>query len=392
MRPGSLRGRLRRPKEHPRSERRNANAALLELAREGPAPTASRPPSSDGPWRVAVLIPDFRRGSGGHATIAHLLEALRHRGHELSLWLIDTEGRHLAESEPDSARLFHRYFGLDEVELHTEFSTWKGADIVLATGWQTVAPALLVPGAGARAYLVQDHEPDFYGASAESLWARSTYSRGLHCIAASAWLAELLRERYGASASHFDLAIDHALYGVRDTPRRANRVIFYTRPVTARRAVPLGLLALEELARRRPEVEVVLYGDVQAPALAFPHVHMGVLTWQRLAALYAEATVGMVLSLTNPSLVGLEMMACGLPTVELASDSMLASFGRDGPLTLTEADPLALAGAIESLLDDAPLRGRLGAAGIELVARRSWERAAEQVEDGLRIALAKPPS
>jgi glycosyltransferase involved in cell wall biosynthesis len=251
---------------------------------------------------------------------------------------------------------------------------------VLATGWQTVAPALLVPGAGARAYLVQDHEPDFYGASAESLWARSTYSRGLHCIAASAWLAELLRERYGASASHFDLAIDHALYGVRDTPRRANRVIFYTRPVTARRAVPLGLLALEELARRRPEVEVVLYGDVQAPALAFPHVHMGVLTWQRLAALYVEATVGMVLSLTNPSLVG------------LASDSMLASFGRDGPLTLTEADPLALAGAIERLLDDAPLRGRLGAAGIELVARRSWERAAEQVEDGLRIALAKPPS
>lgn len=385
-------GRLRRPGEKSRGERRSANGALLELARYGPAPISSRPPSADGPWRVAVLIPDFRRGSGGHATIAHLLEALRRRGHQLSLWLIDTERRHLAESEPDTARLFHRYFGLDDVELRTDFSAWQGADIVLATGWQTVAPALLVPDAGARAYLVQDHEPDFYGASAESLWAQSTYSRGLHCIAASAWLAELLRERYGASASHFDLAIDHALYAVGETPRRTNRVIFYTRPVTARRAVPLGLLALEELVRRRPQVEVVLYGDVQPPALAFPHVHMGVLGWERLAALYAEATVGMVLSLTNPSLVALEMMACGLPTVELASESMLASFGRDGPLTLTAADPLALAGAIESLLDDAALRGRLAAAGIELVAKRSWERAAEQVEDGLRIALATPSS
>ena len=46
-----------------------------------------------------------------------------------------------------------------------------------------------------------------------------------------------------------------------------------------------------------------------------------------------EATVGVVLSLTNPSLVGLEMMACGLPCVELASESMLATFGTDGPLT-----------------------------------------------------------
>jgi len=392
MRPISVRGRFRRPKEHSRGARRNAYSALLELARGGPAPLAARRPSPDGPWRVAVVIPDFRRGSGGHGTIARLLEALSGRGHQLSLWLIDTEGRHLAESEAATARLFHRYFGLEGVELHTDFSTWQGSDIVLATGWQTVAPALLMPGAGGRAYLVQDHEPDFYGASAESLWARSTYSRGLHCIAASAWLAALLRERYGAGASHFDLAIDHALYGVRETPRRANRVIFYTRLVTARRAVPLGLLALEELVRRRPDVEVVLYGDVQAPALAFPHVHLGVLTWERLAALYAEATVGMVLSLTNPSLVGLEMMACGLPTVELASESMLASFGRDGPLILTDPDPLALAGAIESLLDDAPLRGRLGAAGTELVARRSWERAAEQVEDGLRIALATPPS
>ena len=76
----------------------------------------------------------------------------------------------------------------------------------------------------------------------------------------------------------------------------------------------------------------------------FPHRNAGVLDGPRLAALYGEATVGMVLSLTNPSLVGLEMMACGLPCVELASESMLASFGRDGPLALAEPNPLALCG------------------------------------------------
>ena len=43
---------------------------------------------------------------------------------------------------------------------------------------------------GARAYLVQDHEPEFYGTSAERTWAEQTYSLGLHCVCASPWLAE----------------------------------------------------------------------------------------------------------------------------------------------------------------------------------------------------------
>lgn len=390
MRFPSVRGRFRAPARP--AGRRTACDTLVELARNGPAPLAPTRASIDGPWHLAVVIPDFRRGSGGHATIARLLDALRERGHRCSLWLIDTEGRHRSEPESETERRFNEYFGLEGLQLHSNFDAWAGADIVLATGWQTVAPTLLLAGAGGRAYLVQDHEPDFYAASAQALWAGDTYRRGLHCIAASTWLADLLRERYAASASHFDLAIDHTLYARRDAPRRTNQVVFYARVVTARRAVPLGLLALEELCRRRPDVEVVLYGDVRAPGATFPHRHLGVLGWERLAALYAEATVGMVLSLTNPSLVGLEMMACGLPTTELASESMLASFGREGPLTLAEPDPLAIAHAIESLLDDAPRRERLSAAGARLVAGRTWPRAAEQVEAGLRAALATPPN
>src|SRR6185312_15874631 len=93
-----------------------------------------------------------------------------------------------------------------------DLSRWRGADVVLATGWQTVPRALLLEDCGARAYLVQDHEPEFYGTSAESLWASESYRLGLHCIAASPWLAALLRERYAASATHFDLALDHSLY------------------------------------------------------------------------------------------------------------------------------------------------------------------------------------
>ncbi len=366
--------------------------ALLELSRSGPAALSQARPDPLAPLRIATVIPSFRRGSGGHATIVNLLRELRGQGHSVSVWLEDFEGRHAAEHATVTRRSFNEFYRADDLELHIGFAAWRGADVVLATGWQTVARTLTLTGCAARAYLVQDHEPDFYGASAEALWAAQTYRQGLHCIAASAWLAELLRTRYGASATHLDLAVDHALYRPADEPRREDLVAFYARAATPRRAVPLGLLALEELASRRPDVEIALYGEDAPVAAAFAHRHLGVLDGRRLADLYRRASVGVVLSLTNPSLIGLEMMACGLPCVELASESMLATFGDDGPLLLAEADPLALCASIERLLDDPARRQAHAAAGLELMAGRSWNGAAAQVQDALRGALEIGPA
>jgi glycosyltransferase involved in cell wall biosynthesis len=361
--------------------------ALVELARTGPAPLSPAPHDASARLDVAAVIPSFRRGSGGHATIVNLLRELRALGHSVSVWLDDFEGRHADEQPAVTKRSFDEFYQADGVDLHTSFEDWRGADIVLATGWQTVARALVLPSASARAYLVQDHEPDFYGVSAEALWAAQTYRQGLQCIAASPWLAELLRSRYGASATHFDLAVDHAVYHPTGERRREDLVVFYARAATPRRAVPLGLLALGELSRRRPRTQIALYGEagpVQAP---YEFRQLGVLDSGRLSQLYSQATLGMVLSLTNPSLVGLEMMACGLPCVELASESMLSTFGRDGPLRLVEPEPLALCAAMEQLLDDFSGREVSAAAGVELMAERTWQRAAVQVENGLRASL-----
>jgi glycosyltransferase involved in cell wall biosynthesis len=367
--------------------------AQLELARCGPAALAARQPNPQAPLSVAAVIPSFRRGSGGHATIVHVLNGLHTLGHTVSVWLEDNEARHTDETPSLTRRSFSEFFAAGDLELHSDLDAWQGADVVLATGWQTVARTLLLPGVAARAYLVQDHEPDFYGASAEALWAKQSYQQSLHCIAASPWLAELLRVRYGAAATHFDLAVDHTVYrpaGERERGHAAGEdlVAFYARAVTPRRAVPLGLLALTELSRRRPGTQIALYGETNRLPAPFAHRHLGVLDGRRLAELYSEATVGMVLSLTNPSLIGLEMMACGLPCVELASESMLASFGADGPLELAASDPLALCGALEQLLDVAERREGAARAGLELMAGRTWERAATQVEHGLRLALA----
>ena len=80
-------------------------------------------------------------------------------------------------------------------------------------------------------------------------------------------------------------------------------------------------------------------------------------------------------------------MACGLPCVDLAGRGPEAVFGRDGPVGLAPAEPLAIADAAEALLADEELWGRRSASGLAFVEGATWERAARQVESGLRHAL-----
>ena len=188
----------------------------------------------------------------------------------------------------------------------------------------------------------------------------------------------------------FDLGVDHDLYRERTdgVARRDDQVLFYARASTERRAVPLGLLALAELHRRRPDVELALFGPTRRCARRFRIATSGVLGPSALADAYARATVGMVLSMTNHSLVPQEMLACGLPCVDVERPSTHAELASSGGVELTAFDPLALADALERLLDDAELHERRRKAGVAWAAERTWSRAAAQVETGLRAALA----
>ena len=66
---------------------------------------------------------------------------------------------------------------------------------------------------------MQDHEPEFYATSAESVWAEETYRLGLFPICASTWLRDLIAQRYGAHGVAFRLGVDHTTY--RPRPGRA---------------------------------------------------------------------------------------------------------------------------------------------------------------------------
>jgi glycosyltransferase involved in cell wall biosynthesis len=336
-----------------------------------------------------MVIPPFSRGSGGHSLLMQIFIRLERRGHICSVWVHDDAGQvpHVPAGKLRSD--IREFFAPIDGPVYNGLDDWHGADVVLATGWQTAHPVLLLDRCFAKLYVVNDHEPEFYATSAESMLAADTYRHGLHCVAGSPWLRDLLVDRYGASAEAFEYGVEHEIYRPRPMRRRTDTVIYYARSETARRAVPIGLMALAELHRRRPDVRIALFGSTFPMRTPFPHVQLGILDPVELSWLYSEATAGLCLSLTNFSLMPKEMMACGLPCVELAGASAESIFGRSGPLELAELNPLAIADALERLLSDRERWEFRSQAGLEFVRVHTWDRAADEVESAIRHALAR---
>jgi glycosyltransferase involved in cell wall biosynthesis len=162
--------------------------------------------------------------------------------------------------------------------------------------------------------------------------------------------------------------------------RPRDTIAYYARTFTERRAVELGLLALEEVKRQRPDVRLALYGTHAMVHAPFTYEHIGVVSPARLRRLYNEATVGLSLSLTNYSLIPQEMMACGLPVVELAGRACEGVFGDDGSvISLAEDSPIDVANHLLALLGDPAKRAAQSAAGLAFAEANTWDAATETV-------------
>jgi O-antigen biosynthesis protein len=361
---------------------------VLRFSRDGPAeledPVAGM--SERPTLHIAVVIPPFARGSGGQNTISTMISRLEDMGHTCSIWLHDPKGRD-RRAPAVLRREIVEHFVPVRAPVFKGFDDWHGADVAVATGWETAFATVMLPGCRARAYLINDHEPEFFGTSAERIWAGRTYELGMYGISASRWLRDLLARKYGQRGTWFRLGVNQRVYYQRPVDRRNDTVMFYVREYSGRRAVPLGLLALEELHRRRPDTRFVLFGQAEEVSVAVPHELLGVASPEVLALHYSAATVGLCLSLTNYSLIPQEMMACGLPVVDLAGGSTEAELGRDSGVEFAEPNPVAIADALELLLNNADVRRRRATAGLGVAQSASWDVAARQVEAGLREAL-----
>jgi len=323
--------------------------------------------------RLWWYVPGFGIGSGGHANILNMVAELERAGLRSTIVLTDVRdprearemrGLMIANYDPTFAGVTVR----SEVDL-------RAGDVLVATDWRSVRPVVEDRGRHRAHYFVQDHEVEFTATGTWSVLAADTYRAGLMITTLSQGLADLLAQRYDVDATWIPLPVDPSVYGTEPGPpsavvarvRAANPdrlpvLAVYGRPGTARRGVELAIAGLEHAARDGARFLCVLFGeDVALEGVTFPWMSVGVQPPRELAALYRSASAGVVLSLTNPSLVPQEMLACGLPVIEADTPLTRSSFGTLPGCHLTPPHPERLASTVVRLIGgpDAPPRPRV---------------------------------
>lgn len=318
--------------------------------------------------RLWWYVPGFGIGSGGHANILAMVAELERVGVRSTIVLTDVSDAQ-AMRGTRAAMCVNYAPTMAEVVARDAASTVPG-DVLIATDWRSVRAVLEDRGARRGHYFVQDHEVEFTPTGTWSALAADTYRSGLRPVALGCGLADLLGARYGIDVAWTPIGIDPGIYGPVDpspaavvaTVRRANPaglpvLLVYGRGETARRGVELAIAGLELAARRGERFHCVLFGaDVALDDVSFPWTSVGILPPRALAALYRIADLGVVLSLTNPSLVPQEMLACGLPVLEADTPLTRTAFAGLTGCRLAAPHPERLAYALVELLRQDDLR------------------------------------
>ena len=326
---------------------------------------------------VAWVMSPPGANSGGHQNIFRFIEFLEAAGHEVRIYLYSTVAYDTPEEASERVRSSSSYPSVAAtIEQYPEDGIPDDVDALFATGWETAYRSYRDTSNARRFYFVQDFEPLFYPRGTESLLAENTYRFGFTGITAGAWLAHKLTADFGMTASSFEFGAEGRNYSITNTGRR-DGVFFYARPETARRGFELGVMALDLVARDRPGTPIILAGqDLRGLAVPFPHENPGNMQVGELNATYNRCAAGLVLSLTNMSLLPLELLSAGvIPVVNDGENNRLVSDNEY--IAYTEPNPRALADRILEILDraDAPAHAERAAAS---VGTTTWAAAGEQ--------------
>lgn len=356
------------------------------------APPSEEPTSIDleniEPGTINWIIPGFEIGSGGHLNIFRMIWGLEKHGYKNRIHIV---GNSYFSSGETAREAIVTHFCPLAASVWIGEDSLKPAEFTVATSWITAYTVRRFMATRHKIYFIQDMEPWFSPHGSDYVFAEATYRFGFTAITAGDWLAQLMREDYGMKAYPFGFSYEHDRYapGIRKPGPR--KVFFYARHVTARRGFELGMLALKRVHEQRPDIEFVLAGwDTSSYVIPFSHLNAGVVSLDELPDLYVQCDVALVISLTNISLLPLELMACGCPVVSNNGPNVEWLLKHGETAMLTDPTPEALAAALVEVLQNHELHQRLRENGLEFARRTSWAEEAAKVHGYLEMIRQNP--
>jgi glycosyltransferase involved in cell wall biosynthesis len=294
---------------------------------------------------------------------------------------------HFQAAAPTALRRTREIFDLPPtVAVSTGPLAIKPVDVLMATSCATARLAAEHRElAAACCHLITEYELSLFAAGRAAAEARDAYSLGLQHIAHGPFVAEKVAALDGVSPPIVPHFLDHRIFKPLDGVKTEGiRIVVVATPAPASGLNRLAALALEAFRKRADrKVRIDVIGSWTEGETSGYHLH-GIPSAHARADLFQRATLGIALTPAAPSPFAVEMMACGLPVVDVAEPGTVSKVGAPSEC-LVPATLAAMTDAIVSLVGDDRKRRKLADAGLQLAAALPTEyEAADQLNGILR--------
>ena len=311
---------------------------------------------------VAWIVPPLLNGGGGARTIIENANYLTTHGWKSDIYIdINPSNKKNIDLKNDIIKAFGKcecnVFYLSELKDKYE--------VMIATYSINTPEIVYHSQANHKIYFIQDFEPWFEPMGDLYLKRENTYRLGLKGISIGRWLNYKLENEYGMKMSHFPFCANLDIYKPISI-KKENAICFIYQPEKTRRCDKLGIQALRIVKKLKPNVKIYLYGSKNNIDFDFPIENLGLLSVDECNVLYNKCTVGLCISASNPSRIPFEMMASGLPVIDIYRENNLYDY-TDNTVLLSVPTPDAIASALISVLDNPNMQVEMSKNGLKFI-------------------------
>lgn len=311
--------------------------------------------------KIAWFIPMPIAGSGGHRTIIQNANILAENGYECDLYV---ENDYVTKPG-QMTNLLKELFGECKCNVHMGGQTSKEYDLAIATHAVYTPEYVLKCNSKKKAYFIQDFEPWFMPMGDMYLSMEQTYNYGFNGISIGRWLAHKIQTEYQMTVDYFPFCADTNVYKKLKNTKKEKAICFIFQPEKPRRCWQLGIRALKIVKAVRPDIKIYLYGSSEETAIkGLEYENLHIVSPEECNKLYNKCMAGLCISTSNPSRIPFEMMASGLPVVDLYRENNLYDMP-SGAISLAEQSPEAIAAALIEIIDNKDKRTKMSEFGVE---------------------------
>ena len=335
--------------------------------------------------RAAWVLPSLIEGSGGHRTILQNVQYLIRKGYECDVYV---EDKGEVKNSEELCRQAETLFGKHDCRFILGYDIQGKYDIIFATAWFTAKVVRDCNSSAVKAYFIQDFEALFNPMGDGYILACNSYGYGLKPVTIGRWLSHKMQTEYHTPSRYFDFCADRRIYRPLPEAKKEHAICFVYQPDKPRRCSVLGIEALGIVKFLRPDVKIYLYGSNIKGNVWFEHENLGIIPLEKCNALYNKCEVGLCISSSNPSRIPFEMMAAGLPVVDLYMENNFFDMPNEG-VRLAHTTPESIAQALIEILNHPEQAAQMSEAGKRYMADKDLEHGFEQFYEAVSDMAAR---